>query len=84
MGFEQLLHRHGLVDVILGSRDLLTGDQEPQYTPPPDPSDRCDEQAKLIPPLHAPQAGHPDELADQLSRQHAHLGRLEPDGWDAS
>jgi hypothetical protein len=27
-GFEQLLHRHGLVDVILGSRDLLTGDQE--------------------------------------------------------
>jgi hypothetical protein len=27
-GFEQLLHRHGLVDVVLGSRDSLAGDQE--------------------------------------------------------
>ena len=28
-GFEQLLHRHALVDMVFGARDLLTGNQEP-------------------------------------------------------
>jgi hypothetical protein len=28
-GLEQLLHGHRLVDMVFGSHDLLTGDQEP-------------------------------------------------------
>jgi hypothetical protein len=28
-GLEQLLHRHGLVEMVFGLGDLFTGDQEP-------------------------------------------------------
>ena len=30
LGFEQLLHGHGLVDMVFGLGDLFTGDQEPR------------------------------------------------------
>jgi hypothetical protein len=69
LGLKQLLHGHGLVDMVLGLSDLFTGDQEPHIGRAPGPSAQRDERSRVVPKMVVRLASPPSRTCSSVRRK---------------